>query len=239
MGTSTGYSLPKTGNWSEAKREATRWGGSGASTPTQLGRVMGEYVKAHGGAGTAAQQFTVANQAGARFGRLLSGIRSEGLGTTLENNGLGHLVGRSASEVMQGIKNYLIGDGSSLDDELVRVAFDDFQKEIGSQYETYEELDAALTRIAVVDTVSETMQRLFGHFIFKKFERDFSEPLLKVAGGVKQANRLLRDIKDYIFDTIRAKLYGHDLNQVNWQGRSGLQMAEEIHASVWRVFGEV
>lgn len=238
MGTSTGYSLPKTGNWPEAKREVTAWGSSGASTPAQMGRVMGDYVQAHGGAGAAVQQSTMASQAGARFGGLLSGIRNEGLGSTLENAGLGHLVGRPASEVMQGMQNYLTGDGSTLDDELVRGAFNDFQEEIIGQYETYEELDAALTRIAVMDTIGETMERLFGHFVYKKFKRDFSERLLKAAGGVKQANRRLRDIKDYIYDTIRAKLHGRDLNQINWQGREGLQIAEEIHTNVWRVFGE-
>lgn len=237
MGTSTGYSLPTTGNWPEAKREVTAWGGSGASTPSQMGRVLDDYVQAHGGAGAAAQQSTIANQAGARFGGLISGIRSEGLSVTLENSGLGYLVGRPASEVMQGVKNYLTGEGSSLDDELIRDAFNDFQEEIIGQYETYEELDAALTRIAVMDTISENMKRLFGHFIYKKFKRDFSERLYKAAGGVKQANRRLRDIKDYIFDTIRTKLHNHDLSQVAWRSREGLQMAEEIHASIWRVFG--
>jgi hypothetical protein len=238
MGTSSGYSLPKTGNWPEAKREVTVWGGSGTSTPSQMGRVMGDYVQAHGGAGTIAQQSTTANQAGARFGGLLSGIRGEGLGSTLENAGLGHLVGRAASEVWQGIKNYLIGDGSNLEDGLVRGAFDEFQEEIIGQHETYEELDAAFTRIAVVDTISENMERLFGHFVYKKFKRDFSERLLRAAGGPKQTKRLLRDIKDFIFDTIRTKLHGRDFDKINWKGRDGLQMAEEIHASVWRVFGE-
>ena len=237
MGTSTGYGLPKSGNWPDAKRQVTAWGKSGVSTPTQMGKVMSNYVHAHGGAGAAAQKSAMANQAGARFGGLLSGIRSDGLGPTLENAGLGHLVGRPASEVMQGIRDYLTGAGSSLDDELVREAFDDFQEEIIGQHETYEELDAALSRVAVVDTISENLERLFGHFVYKKFRRDFSERLLKVAGSVRQANRLLRDIKDYIFDTIRARLHGRDLNQVNWQGRESIQMAEEIHASVWRVFG--
>lgn len=237
MGTSTGYGLPKSGNWPDAKREVTAWGKSGVSTPTQIAKVMSNYVHAHGGAGAAAQKSTVANQAGARLGGLLSGIRSDGLGSALENAGLGHLVGRPASEVMQGIRDYLTGTGSSLDDELVREAFDDFQEEIIGQCETYEELDAALSRIAVVDTIRENLERFFGHFVHKKFRRDFSEKLLKIAGGVRQANRLLRDIKDYIFDMIRARLHGRDLNQVDWQGRESLQMAEEIHASAWRVFG--
>lgn len=238
MGTSTGYSLPKTGNWPEAKREVTAWGSSGTSSPSQMERVMGDYVQAHGGATSAAQKIATASQAGARFGGLLSGIRGEGLSPTLENRGLGHLIGRPASEVWQGIKVYLVGDGSSLDDELVRCAFDNFQEEMIGQYETFEELDEAFTRLAALDSVGETMERLFGHVVYQKFKRDFSERLLKVVGNVRQTNRCLRDIKDYIFDTIRAKLHGRDVTQLDWQGSGGLQMAEEIHASVWRVFGE-
>ena len=238
MGTSTGYNLPKTGNWPETKREVTAWSGSGASSTTQMGWVMGDYVLAHGGAESAARQSAVANRAGARFGGLLSGIRSEGFGGALESAGLGHLIGSSASEVIRGIKNYLTGDGSGLDDELIRGAFDDFRVEIIGQQETYEEIDAAFTRTAAMDTISENMERLFGHYVYKKFKRDFQERLLRTAGGVRQANRLLRDIKDYIFDTIRTKLHGRDLDQINWRGREGLLMAEEIHASVWWVFGE-
>lgn len=52
-----------------------------------------------------------------------------------------------------------------------------------------------------------------------------------------QANRLLRDIRDCIFDTICARLHGHDLNQIDWQRQESRQMAEEIHASACRVFG--
>ena len=238
MGTSTGYSLPKTGNWPEAKREVTAWGESGISTPTQLGKVMGDYVQAHGGPVTAAQQSPTANLAAARFGGLLSGIRNEGLGSALENVGLGHLVGHPASEVMQGIRDYLIGDGSNLEEELVREAFDDFQTEVIGQYETFEELDTAFTRLAVMDAIGENIKRLFGHFVYNKFKRDFSERLLKVAGGIKEANRRLRDIKEYIFDMIRSQLFGRDLNQVDWRGTEGLQIAGEIQASVWRAFGE-
>jgi hypothetical protein len=238
MGTSTGYGLPKSGNWPDAKREVTAWGKSGVSTPPQIAKVLSNYVHAYGGAGAAAQKSAAANQAGARLGGLLSGIRSDGLGSALENAGLGHLVGRTASEVMQGIRDYLTGKGSSLDDELVREAFEDFQEEVIGQCETFEELDVALSRIAVVDMINENLERFFGYFVYKKFMRDFSERLLKIAGGVRQANRLLRDIKDYIFDTIRAKLHGRDLNQVDWQGRESLRMAEEIQASVWWVFGE-
>ncbi len=199
---------------------------------------MGDYIQAHGGATMAAQQMAAASRAGARFGGLLSGIRGEGLGSALENRGLGHLIGRPASEVWQGIKDYLSGDGSSLDDELVREAFDDFQEEVIGQYETYDELDAALTRLAAMDIVGENMERLFGHVVYKKFTRDFSERIYKAAANLRQANRRLREIKDYIFDTIRANLYGRDVNQFDWRGQAGLQMAEEIQASVWRVFVE-
>ncbi|MCG3209309.1 MAG: hypothetical protein FOGNACKC_02930 [Anaerolineae bacterium] len=238
MGTSTGYGLPKSGNWPDTKRNVTEWGKIGTSTPTQIGKVASNYVHANGGAASAAQKATAANRAGARLGGLLSGIRSDGLGPALENAGLGHLIGRPASEVIRGIRDFLTGTGSSLDDELVQEAFENFQEEIIGQCETFEELDATLSRLAVVDTISESLERFFGYFVYKKFSRDFSERLLKIAGGIRQANRLLRDIKDYVFDMIRTKLHGRDLNQVDWQGQERLQMTEEIHASVWRVFGE-
>lgn len=238
MGTSTGYNLPTSGNWPDAKRAVTTWGQSGISNPGQLGHIMSSYVRAPQGDGLVAHQSTQTNIAAARIGALVSSIRSDGLSRTLENAGLSYLVGRPALEVIRGIRDYLTGSGSSLDDELVREAFDDFQEEVIGQHETYEELDAALSRLALASTVSETIERFFGYLVYKKFKHDFSERLLKVAGGVRQANRLLRDIKDYIFDTLRTKLHGRDLNQVNWQGREGIQMAEDIHASVWRVFGE-
>lgn len=238
MGTSAGYSLPTSGNWPDAKREVTAWVQSGTSSPEQVRNVLRTYVSAQGGAAASAQATPSANRAAAKLGGILSGIRSEGLDRALADAGLENLIGKPASEVMSGIADYLIEMGALLDDELVKEAFNDLYEEVIEVHDSYEELDIALSHLSLRDNVAETVERFFGYFVFRKFKRDFSERVLKIAGGVKKANRLLRDIKEFIFDTLRLQNQRRDVAKVNWRGQEGLRITQEIHESVWRVYGE-
>ncbi len=179
-----------------------------------------------------------ANQAAAVLGGFLSGISSGGLGESLRDMGLSDLIGKSTSEVMRGFSNYLIGSTSLLDDGLVWEAFQDFQEEVAEQCETYEELDAALSRTTLLDSIDETLKRFFGFFIFRKFHRDFGERLLKACGTKQAARRTLQTVRDYIFEKLSQLTHGKDFGQVNWRGHEGVELAQQIQEKAWRIFGE-
>jgi hypothetical protein len=239
MGTSTGYSLPTTGNWPSVKGNVTALGQSGIASPPHISRVMSGYVQAQGGATAAAQQTSTASRVGAKLGGLFAGIGANGFTQALQDIGLRDFVGKSASEVMRGLTDYLIESGSLLDEALVREAFQDYRDEVIGHCDTYEELDAILSRLVEMNSIGENIKRFFGYFIFRKFRRDFKERLMQVVSSVRASKQLLRDIKAYIFDRLSASTHKRDYREVNWRGPEGMQLAEDILASAWRVFGEV
>lgn len=123
MGTSTGYSLPTSGNWPDVKRDVTSLGRSGVASTGTMGRLMSDYVQAHGGYQRAAQQMSAASRAGAKFAGFLAGVQQRGFTQSLIDAGLGQLVGQSAPNVMRGLTDYLVGPGSLLEEDVVRWAF--------------------------------------------------------------------------------------------------------------------
>lgn len=238
MGTSTGYNLPTTGNWPAAKREVTNWCRSGTSSGERLNRVMSQYRQAHGGAAQAARQSVTVNRAGAKLGGFLTGVHDSGLDRALQDVGLGSLVGKTADEVIEGIADYLAGDGSQLDDELVRDAFAEFRAEFWGQFETYDELSRALSQRTKLEGVQGSLEKFFGHVIFSKFKRDFSEKIQQLASGMRGVTKKLREIRSFMNERLKVLTHGKDIGRIQWNGAEGQQLIEQIHASVWRVFGE-
>lgn len=202
MGTSTGYSLPTTGNWPSVKGEVTALAQSSVANIPQIRQVISGYIQAQGGTVAAARQSSIASKVGAKLGGLFSGIGANGFTQTLQDIGLGDFVGKSASEVMRGLANYLIESGSLLDEALVREAFQDYWDEVIGRCDTYEELDAIFLRLLEVNGIGENIKRFFGYFIFRRFRRDFKERLMQVVSSIRASKKLMRDIKTYIFDRL-------------------------------------
>ena len=238
MGTSTGYGLPTTGNWPSAKGAVTSLGQSGSANASHMGQVLGEYVRAHGGATAAAQQTAAASKAGARLGEVLGGVGTSGLTRTLQNLGLSELLNKPVSEIMRGLTDYLVESTSLLEEALVREAFHDYRDEVIGQCDTFEDLSAMLSQLVERDGVGKNIRRFFGYFIFRKFRRDFKERLMKVVSSVRASKQLFRDVKAYIFDRLNSLTHARDYREINWRGAEGVQLAEGILASAWRVFGE-
>lgn len=237
MGTSTGYSLPTSGNWPDVKRDVTSFGRSGIAGTDTLGRLMSDYVQAHGGYQRAAQQMSAASQAGARFAGFLAGVQEKGLTQSLIDAGLGQLVGQSASNVLRGLTDYLVGPGSLLEEDIVRWAFFEYLDEILGKRD-YDELDEAFMRLSQREGIGAILKRVFGLCIYRRFRTHFSERLMRAADGMRTVRRLLKDIREFIFGKIDVRTHGRDLTQVDWRGSEGETLSREVLASTWRVFGE-
>ncbi len=241
MGTSAGYSLPTSGNWPDFKRDLASLSSSGSSGPVesaQIGRTMGKYTEAHGGPRQAAQQMASASRTGAKLGGFLSNAQRIGLSESLVSEGLDNLVGQPPMHVLRGITDHLIGDGSILEDDIVREALLDLQLELFDKSETYEELSEDISELLQRDGVTTIVKRFFGMCIYKRFETHSTERLLKqVSGGVRAVKRLLREIKDFIFAKLDVRTHGQDLRDIDWRGAEGENISQEILTSVWRVYG--
>ena len=229
MGTSAGYSLPTGGNWSKLKRDVTNWASTGASDSQSVGRVGSSFVEAHHGARQAAQQMSNAAQAGSRFAGFVSGVAQNGLAETLNRFNLGQYVGRSASDVLRGIRDFLISDNSLLEDDIVQNGFVDFYEEQLLSDNSFEGLERTLQQV----DISNMLMRFFGFCIYRQFVVEFQERMMKLI-DIPTTQRQLALMKDYIFTKLRVRTHEKNLAKVDWNGNEGRALSAEILESAWQ-----
>jgi len=140
MGTSSDYTGGTGGNWTPYKHATSnyvRYGG-----PERARKVLARYVSALGGAGAASSRRASGVRAAQGLAGFGAGIANDGLSATLRDLGLGHLVGASRFDVLDGLLESLGAEGGSLEDQAVNQAVcDAFAEQYPDDAETYDELE--------------------------------------------------------------------------------------------------
>jgi len=253
MGTSTGYKMPKGGEWAPLKTEVTEFakkapGGPGSATAilrsylTTIGgsegisRGSGQGGGGGGGSGGSRSGRKTAISTARGVGSFLSRVGAVGLDEALREVGLPHLIGKSAGEIAEGLLDSLAGAASTLDEAAVRAALADLNEELLGEAETYEDVERVLTESVDSHGLAHILARFFGHYIFERFCRDFYERLVKKVGSVK-ASSSLDAIKDCIESAIRTKFINRDVTRVNWRGGEGSRITDQILNDTVEIFG--
>lgn len=249
MGTSTGYNMPKGGNWTPLKNDATSFAkhsGHGSINPKSL---LGRYLQANGGAQAIAQgrggsgghsgsRYGIgssARRAGAKLGGFLSSVATQGLDTTLQKVGLGHLIGKSATEICAGLLDILANSVSTLDDHATRKALSNVFDDLFKPDTPYEDIEQALNQSLDEKGMMLIMVDFFGYYLYELFCRDFYEDWQKKV-GVDQTKRLLRQVKDCIFAEVESELASKTIDSIDWSGLAGLSLAERIMQDTLEIF---
>ena len=265
MGTSRGYKMPTGGNWTPLKNDATdfvqgnagpevtpaslvgsfiraqggfsalRRGHGGAAPPlggsTGSGRGSGKSRGGSGGGGGSAAVGTARN-----FGSFLSRVGDAGLEAALREEGLEDCVGKSASEVADVLLDEFAGPASTLDNAVAREALAEVRDEILADAETFADVEQRLGQALGDLGVFGILASFFGHYVLRLFCRNFYEEWLRKVGSSQAASKL-KQIKDYVTSSLRAKLAGRKLEKAVWKGREGNRLAEAILKETVEVFG--
>ena len=259
MGTSKGYGMPTGGDWTPLKNEANKFiKGDGEKdeqnnpVPVSPARLIGRYIRALGGAddisfngesstsggrsgGSGGRVGRAASSTGTRLGGFLSGVGVRGLAETLREIGLAHLIGKSAKEVSTGLLDAFTAPGSTLDQYAVREALSQLYDEMLDGTETFEDVEAALTKTISDQGISKILADFFCKYLFALFCRDFYEGWLKKVGAA-QAGNSLKDIKDFFSSELEVKFVGQDTSNVDWSGQPGLSITRQIMKKTLEIF---
>jgi hypothetical protein len=265
MGTSRGYKMPKGGNWTPLKNEATDFvqgTGSADITPASLltsfiraaGGLAG-LMRGHGGAapsgsgairpgagtkggtgGGAAGGTSAAVGTARNLGGFLSSVADVGLEKTLRDRGLESVVGKSAADVTDALLDEFAGPASTLDNALARESLAEIREEILSDAATFEDVEKELN--AAIDELGifGILASFFGHYIFKMFCRNFYEEWVKKVGEAK-AGSSLKEIEEYIRSSVRTKLTGQKVTSADWKKDEGKQITENVLKETLEIFG--
>lgn len=186
---------------------------------------------AAGGGGGSAVIGTARN-----LGGFLSRIGDVGTQEALRERGLQRIVGQSAAEVAGVLLDEFAGPASTLDNALAREALADVRDEILGDAETFEEVEQRLNLAVDERGVFAILASFFGHYIFRMFCRNFYEDWVKKAGESKAATTL-RQIKEYITSSLRAKLTNRKIVSDDWKKTDGTKISGEVLKETMEVFG--
>jgi hypothetical protein len=257
--------MPKGGNWTPLKNEATDFvqgTGSDEITPASLltnfiraaGGLAG-LMRGHGGAapsgsgasrtGAGTKSTTGGGAAGGtsaavgtarNLGGFLSSVADVGLEKTLRDRGLESVVGKSASDVTDALLDEFAGPASTLDNALARESLAEIREEILSDAATFEDVEKELN--AAIDELGifGILASFFGHYIFKMFCRNFYEEWVKKVGEAK-AGACLKEIEEYIRSSVRTKLTGQKVISADWKKDDGKQITENVLKETLEIFG--
>jgi hypothetical protein len=207
---------------------APSWGGASAGKGT--GGSGGSGGGGGGGGGSAAIGTA------RHLGSFLSRVGDVGLETALREEGLEQYIGKSAAEVSDALLDEFAGPASTLDNAVAREALADVRDELLEDAQSFADVELRLTDALNDLGVFGILANFFGHYVFKLFCRNFYEEWLKKVGNTRTASKL-KDIKDYITSSLRAKLAGRKLGNVVWKGKEGYRLAETVLKDTIEVFG--
>jgi len=232
MGTSKGYQPPKGYLWSNAKRAVSSMINSNFES-SSIGKAVGQYNQAArqgGGGGSTRQQ--ALSTAGAKAANFFSIARSQGFSKALEEAGLSNLIGKSNEEIYSGLLDYFAGDGSSLDDAVVRDSMAELMKEMFLDVPE----DKSFEEIINGTDMNKFVKDLITKFIQKDFLMNFSEKIEAKCKNIEEYKKAEKQIKNFIKAKIDTKYSVEDLSKIDWRGSQGKTFIHDRCNEVLKVF---
>lgn len=233
MGTSKDYSGSTGGGWTGFKRAATRLATDGGGDAA-IGFVAGRYVKALGGPTSAAGSARGGARAAVAIGRLLSRIGSAGFTPTLEELGLGDLVGSTPLELIAALSEAVAGDGATLEEAAALDASVWLLEDLFGDATTFEEVNVlALDEAGVRDGFAKFIAR----YVYVRLLPLLDERLIQ-RGDPAAAARIERQVWEYTLAQCRDNLAEVDVAGLDWSGPEAETIATDLLRGVYEVFGE-
>lgn len=230
MGTSTDRSAGRGGAWTPLKYAATsytRGVRNNVGDAGKAGRVLARHVSLFGGAGGAVSSAIAGRNGLSRLGALVAGIGDAGLAPTLQDLGLGQLVGQDRFEVLDELVTLVGGDGNDFDSQAARDAACDALEALFDDAGSWEELSA--TTVSTGDI--ERILRLFlAAYVYNRVPV-IAERLARLTDpeAARQADAQFRQI---IEDLVVIHLGDAPLT-IDWSGPAGRQITDDAITSVY------
>lgn len=237
MGTSTSYSAPPT--WAALKDQVTRTAKNATRTPAATASVLRNYIRENGGSAAIARKGGVVGQAraaqrtAARLAAFVADVAGVGLDEALTRAGWEDLIGRPLNEFLNALLDRLTGGASTIDDVDARHALARLQERILDDAATAEDVEKALTAEAA--NLEPFLAEFFGYYIYEQFCRVFFERLIQRVGE-QRATSFLGEIEAMIVATLNNRTAGHNLVNIDWDGREGRDLVIEIMETTLQVF---
>ena len=241
MGTSTNYNAPISPQWKKLKSKVTRLTRPGVPSLTSIKEILQDFVTVNygtsqgssGSRGTA--QRRAAQHVARNIGQFFASVAEVGFRKAFEDAGLGSLEGKSLSEIVYSLLDYLGGSSSTLDDTDIQTALCDLVTEILNGADSLEEFEEAIQTKSHGEFLENLIISFFGYYVYQQFCRVFYAQLIANIGE-RQADESINEIREYICLKVKDVVSDRDVKQIDWNGSQGQQIIEEILQRTLEVF---
>ncbi|MDI3545148.1 MAG: hypothetical protein PWP68_565 [Rikenellaceae bacterium] len=233
MGTSKGYLPPKGHLWRDAKRAVTNMVNNNFES-NLIGKAVSKYIQATrlGNGSISANKQQVISNAGAKAASFISLAQSKGFNEALNQVGLKHLIGKSNEEIYMGLLDYFTGNGSSLDEFIVRDSMAELMKELFLDVTDDKDFGELINEL----DINKFIKDLIIKFVQKDFLANFSEKIEGKCNSIDEYKNAEKNIKDFIRLKIDSCYTVEELSEIDWNGVEGINFIKSRCSEVLRVF---
>jgi hypothetical protein len=224
-------------HWRAAKMAMGRAAGSGGSGRRDaIKNAARTYVKARGGAKSAARSASTGRSATAALGGLLSSIASRGLNATLTAYGLQAAIGKGAATVFAAIMNAIAPTGASRDHAVAR---DAIGRALDDIYERFVAADGDVSHLDAMTAsdVATAVEAAVIACINSKWVEELGIRIEQRAVSETEAVRLERDLKAFVQESVVLDLAGRNILEIDWEGQ-GLGLIQTVYEKAYSIMGE-
>jgi hypothetical protein len=224
---SVSWNLPKISLTSFANR-----GGSG-----RLKRAARNYVKARGGASTAAITGRSGRKTTARLANFIAtGIR-EGFAEVARKLGIQDITSRNVHSVLADFIDKIAPIGATVENAIARKAL------IATITEVFEDMEVERKGIGVLDQIKkEDMQKIItssiANYINERFQQELINRLERSKIDADYANQLSTQIRDYIIGLIKLDMDVNNIDNFDWESPEGTKRIQDYYNKAYRLLGE-
>jgi len=223
------------GPWSLAKRAMTSVASGGGGTRRL--RVAGRrYVRAKGGAKSAAASSAAGRATTADLGGFLSGIATGGVAQAAQSFGLQAVVGQRAELVLAAVIDAVAPAGTSNDEAIARRAASETLRELFEKFAVEQNGIEALDAMKAAD-VADAVVLSVSAYVYQRWLFDLSLKIEEHAVSETEAVRLERDVKVFVKGLVKLKLNAGKAINLDWKGAQGKAFVQEVYEAAYGLLG--
>jgi hypothetical protein len=226
---------PSRGPWSLARRAMTSVARAGGGT-RRFRVAGGRYVRAKGGAKSAAASSAAGRATTAGLGGFLSGIATGGVAQAAQSIGLQAVVGQRAETVLAAVIDAIAPAGTTNDEAIARRAASETLRELFEKYGVEQNGIEALDAMKAAD-VAEAVELSVSAYVYQRWLFDLSLKIEEYAVSEAEAVRLERDVKSFVKGLVKFKLNGGKAIGLDWKGAAGKAFVQEVYEAAYRLLG--
>ncbi|MDO6819498.1 hypothetical protein [Zobellia sp. 1_MG-2023] len=245
MGTSKSFSDARHAmmpNWSDLSTSLTTSCDSGPIPNVKKKKILRNYVTVIGGANKAGRGGSkIAGKSGIKTGKkigsFLGAFTSSGnnLRQTLENTGLTDLQNKSVEDVINHLIEYCSGTASTIDEVAAKEATRKLLEELVSNAQSIDEMEEILSNKFDESSSEDIIIQYFGYYIYEHLDKWFYEHLIKKKNQ-SDCNNLFREIKDFIFESLKGVQRVNSLQKLDWGSDDADRLIKNIQQDILTVF---